>query len=315
MVIARAEAFAPATVANMGVGFDILGLAVEGVGDTVIVERRPQPGAVMKSIEGDGSKISLDADKNVATIAANALLQQLGSDVGVEITLKKGLPIGSGLGSSAASSVAAAVAVNALLGEPLAREELLPACLAGEAAVSGYHADNVAPSLLGGITLTTGTELSSIRKLPIPANMRLVLVTPAVEVSTALARKALPATIPLKQMVHQTGSVAQLVDAIYRADVRAIAHAMASDEVVEPARAHLMPYLAEAREAALAAGALALVISGAGPTLCAVLDGDSDSEGVALALEKVYLSRDMGCVVRQTSIAANGALVLDSSSA
>ncbi|MAU11064.1 MAG: homoserine kinase [Anaerolineaceae bacterium] len=314
MVIARAEAFAPATVANMGVGFDILGLAVSGVGDTVIAERRPEPGAVMLAIEGDNGKIPLDADKNVATIAANALLQQIGSEEGVAITLKKGLPIGSGLGSSAASAVAAAVAVNALLGEPLSREELLPACLEGEAAVSGYHADNVAPSLLGGITLTTGTTLSDIRKLPIPANLYLVLVTPDVEVPTALARKALPSTIPLKQMVHQTGAVAQLVDAIYRSDVKAIARSMASDQVVEPARAHLMPYLTEARAAASEAGAQALVISGAGPTLCAVLDGDAHASQVAEALDNVYKSHGMACVVRQTQVAADGAIVLDSSS-
>ncbi|QPC81012.1 homoserine kinase [Phototrophicus methaneseepsis] len=310
MVFAIAEAFAPATVANLGVGFDILGLAVEGAGDTVLVEKRSEPGAVILSIEGDEGRIPYDADRNVASIAANAVLKQIQAEEGVGIILKKGLPIGSGLGSSAASSVAAAVAVNALFGEPLKRHELLGACLEGEAAVSGYHADNVAPALLGGITLTTGTGLSDIQRLPVPDTLRLVLVSPAVEVSTAAARRVLPADVSLKLMVHQTGAVARLVDAIYRGDVVAMARAMGDDHVIEAARAKLMPYLHEAREAAIQAGALTLVISGAGPTLCAVLNSSDAETSVAQALEDVYTQHKMACVVRKTGVAVDGARVL-----
>lgn len=309
---ARVEAFAPATVANLGIGFDILGLAVDTAGDIVVAERRPELGASIIKIEGDQGRLSHDADKNVVTIVANALLNQVGASFGVNITLKKGLPLASGLGSSAASSVAAAVAVNALLENPLPQPELLPFTLEGEAAVSGYHADNVAPSLLGGITLTNGTELSRIRRLPVPAQLYLALVTPDVEVPTAQARAVLPSTIPLKQMVHQTGYVAELVDAIYRGDVPAMARAMESDLVVEPARAHLMPHLAFVRERAKGAGALALVISGAGPTLCAVCDSEFVAQAVAQVMQQAYNEKGLASIAKHGKVLSQGASIIAS---
>jgi homoserine kinase len=310
MTNTRAEAFAPATVANLGVGFDILGIAVEGSGDVVAVELRDEPGAVMLSIENDNGKLPYEADKNVASIAANAYLKQIGAKQGVGIRLTKGLPLASGLGSSAASSVAAVVATNALFGEPLAREELLAACLEGEAAVSGYHADNVAPCLLGGITLTTGTQIERIRRLPVPENVFLAMVTPDVAVPTAEARAVLPQIIPLKQMVHQIGAVAELMDAIYRGDVQAMAAAMERDQVIEPARAHLMPYLVEIRFAAKRAGALSLVIGGAGPTLCAVCDDESTAAKVAQAMQEIYTAAGLNSLIRHGKIAKDGARVL-----
>lgn len=221
------------------------------------------------------------------------------------------MPLASGLGSSAASAVAAAVAVNALLGEPLARTELLPACLDGEAAVSGYHADNVGPSLLGGITLITGTDSSQIHRLPVPAGIHLALVTPDVAVPTAEARAVLPKMVSLHDMVTQTGAVARLVDAIYRADIPALAAVMEDDIIIEPARAHLMPKLAEVRAAAKQAGALGMVISGAGPTLCAVCVDDPTAEAVASAMKHVYDEAGIGSVARHTQIALDGARVLN----
>src|SRR5262245_44605198 len=149
MMNTRAEAFAPATVANLGVGFDILGMALLEPGDIVRVELTDEPGAHIISIQGDNGKLPLEPAKNTACVAANSLLKRLQAPYGVDIVLEKRLPLASGLGSSAASAVAAVVAVNALAGEPLSFEELLPACLDGEAAVSGYHADNVAPCLFG----------------------------------------------------------------------------------------------------------------------------------------------------------------------
>ncbi|MEL6525045.1 MAG: homoserine kinase, partial [Chloroflexota bacterium] len=267
MANTRAEAFAPATVANLGVGFDILGLAVRGTGDTIIAEWRDEPGAVILGIEGDNGKLPTAPEKNVATIAANALLDHLGESYGVGLHLKKGLPLSSGLGSSAASSVAAVVAVNALLGYPYEHKDLLRFSLEGEDAVSGYHADNAAPCLFGGITLSNGITLDQIRRLPVPDDLYLALVTPDVEVPTAEARAVLPSDVPIKSMIRHTGAVAALVDALYRGDVPAMANAMEFDLVIEPARQHLMPLLADVRSAAKDAGALALVISGAGPTL------------------------------------------------
>ncbi|MDQ7024521.1 MAG: homoserine kinase [Anaerolineae bacterium] len=310
MANTRAEAFAPATVANLGVGFDILGMAVEGSGDVISVERRAEPDSIIISIIGDNGKLPIEPDKNVATIAANALLKAVQADFGVAIRLKKGLPLASGLGSSSASSVAAAVAVNALLGEPFKREELLPFTLEGEAAVSGYHADNVAPCLLGGITLTNGTEIEAIRKLPIPENLYLALVSPDVAVPTADARAVLPQEISLKIMVHQTGAVAELVDALYRGDVERLAKAMESDKVVEPARAHLIPQIEEVRFVAKRGGAMAVVISGAGPTLCAICDDADVAKQVTMSMKAIYDNVNIDCRIRSGKVLKDGAQVL-----
>lgn len=303
------RAFAPATVANMGVGFDILGLAVEGAGDTVEVELRDEPGVIVESITGDGGRLPLDAERNTAAVAANAVLQTLGAKQGVSIRLHKGLPLNSGLGSSAASGVAAAVAVNALFGSPLPKAALLPACLEGEARVSGYHADNAGPSLLGGITLITGTDASQIFHLPVPENLHLALVTPAVDVPTAKARAVLPKMISLHQMVSQTGAVARLIDTLYRGDVAAMGVVMEQDGVIEPARAHLMPYLAEVRSAAKQAGAYGLVISGAGPTLCAVCHSEKIAQVVAQAMKAVYDTYNISSTARSTRVDVNGAQI------
>jgi len=311
MANTRAEAFAPATVANLGVGFDILGLAVNGPGDVISVERRDELGAVIIHIEGDDGRLPRAADKNVATIAANALLEAANVDFGVSLRLRKGLPLASGLGSSAASSVAAVVAVNALLGEPFTREELLPFALEGEAAVSGYHADNAAPCLLGGITLTTGIELSQIKALPVPENLWLALVSPDVAVPTSEARAVLPQNVSIKTMVHQTGAVAELIDALYRADIPAIARAMESDTVVEPARAHLMPHMLAARVAAKEAGAYALVISGAGPTLCAICDNEATAQNVTQILHQLYEKAGIASRTRHTQVLVGGAEIIE----
>lgn len=311
----RAAAYAPATVANLGVGFDILGLAVAEPGDTVEAAFSDSPGVTIAAIHGDGGRLPLDAERNTAGIAAQSVLRAVGEPRGIELTIHKGLPLASGLGSSAASAVAAAMAVNALLGEPLARADLLPACLDGEAAVSGRHADNVAPCLLGGITLSYGLTPAEIWSLPVPANLWLALVTPNVEVPTAQARAVLPPHVPLKTMVLQTASVARLVSALYRGDIAAMGAAMEADFVIEPARAHLMPRLVDIRRAAHAAGAFALVISGAGPTLAAVCDAANTAQTAAAAMAQVYDDVGIGAVVRAGQVSAGGARVLDASAA
>lgn len=310
MEIARAQAFAPASMGNFGVAFDVIGVAFAEPGDIVCAEWHDAPGAVIAAIEGDSGQLPRDPARNTATVAANSLLQRLGAARGVRLIVRKGLPLASGLGSSAASAVAAAVAVNALFGEPLPREELLPACLDGEALVSGYHPDNVGPSLLGGITLITGPDLREIRHLPVPEALRFALVTPSVAVSTAVARALLPQTVSLRALVAQTGAVARLVDALHRGDLEAMAVAMERDGIIEPARAHLIPLLAEARSVAKRAGALSLVISGAGPTLCAVCDSDASAQRVAAALGALYDEAGIANMTRATGVSVCGARVL-----
>jgi len=308
---ARAEAYAPATAANLGVGFDIMGLALCEPGDVVRVElasteQNGGSGVRVMGITGDAGRLTYDADKNTAAISANEVLKTLGVPHRVNLWLDKGLPLGSGLGSSAASAVAGALAVNALFGEPLTLDELLSAAMEGEAAVSGYHADNVGPCLFGGITLIGGLSADQIYRLPVPKRLVLALVTPNVEVLTALARSVLPKTVTMRQMIAQTAAVARLVDALHRGDIATMAAAMESDGIIEPARAHLMPMLAEVRAAAKAAGALGVVISGAGPTLCAVCDDEAIAQEAAEAMQSVYDAAGIGATACATRVAADG---------
>ncbi len=305
-----ATAYAPATVANLGVGFDIVGLALRDPGDTVRAEFSDTPGISITDIQGDGGKLARDPAKNTASVAAHSVLRTVGETRGVKLTILKGLPLGSGLGSSSASAVAGALAVNALLGSPLTKAELLPACLDGEEMASGRHADNVAPCLFGGLTLIYGIDARQIVQLPIPENLYLALVTPNVEVLTSAARAVLPPMIPLKQMVSQTAGVARLIDSIHRGDLAAMAAAMESDIVVEPARAHLMPLLAEVRAAAKANGALGLVISGAGPTLMAVCGDAATAERVAGVMQALYDEAGIGGGARWTQVARDGARIV-----
>ena len=301
------EARAPATVANIGVGFDILGLALAEPADYVLAERSNVPGVIIAKIEGDGGKLTRDPAHNTAGVAAAYVLQQIGATEGVRLTIRKGLPLASGLGSSSASAVAGAVAVNALFGNPLPHIELLAASVEGEAVVSGRHADNVAPALLGGIVLVTGITPDSVYKLPVPAGMRLVMSSPHVAVPTAEARAVLPKQITLREMVHQTGAVARLIAALYSGDLAMLGQAMEMDHVVEPARAYLMPGLVAARRAAADAGALATVISGAGPTLCTLCDSDKTASWVAESIRGVYAKMKLACSVKVTHLGMEGA--------
>ena len=310
MMNSSAEAFAPATMANLGVGFDILGWALQEPGDIVRAELSDQPGVQITDIIGDGGQLTRDPDKNTAGIAAASTLRLLGTSQGVSLIIHKNLPLASGLGSSSASAVAAAVAVNALFDSPLSLKELLSPSLDGEAVVSGRHADNVAPCLFGGITLVTGIDANQIHALPIPPSLYLALVTPDVAVPTVMARAVLPATVPLRTMVLQTAYVARLVDAIYRGDLMSMAQAMEGDQVIEPARTHLMPLLLEMRRIAHGAGALGLVISGAGPTLCAICNDKKIAEKVASAMQAGYDAATIKNTTRCTQISADGARVL-----
>lgn len=165
---AKVTVYAPATVANLGVGFDILGLALDAPGDWVTVEYREEPGVELVAITGDGGQLPTNPDRNTACIAARETLSALGAAAGVRLRLDKGLPLASGLGSSAASAVAAAVAVNELYGHPLSVGDLLPACIQAEAAVSGRHADNVAPALWGGDC--PGDRVGSAHHVPSPGS-------------------------------------------------------------------------------------------------------------------------------------------------
>lgn len=307
-----ATAYAPATVANLGIGFDILGLALAAPGDTVTAEVTDQPGITLKKIIGDNGLLPTDPPKNTACVAAYHVLKTVAPEKGLILTLTKNLPLASGLGSSAASAAAGAVAANAALGSPLSQEALLPACVEAEAIVSGYHADNVAPALLGGIVLVNGITPDAIQQLPIPKNLFLAVVTPHhMAVETAKARAVLPATIPLQDMVHQTGQVACFIHALHTGDLNLLGQAASYDKVIEPARVHLIPYLREAKLVAHDAGALATFIGGAGPTLCSFCDSEETAQKTANNIQALYRERQVATTIQVTTIAQKGAYVLE----
>lgn len=262
----EARAFAPASVGNVGVGFDILGHAIEGVGDTVTVRRIDEPGVRIHAIRGTTVDLPLGAEDNTAGAALIALRAALDLPFGFEVEIDKGIALGSGMGGSAASCVAALVAANALLPQPLSREALYPFALTGEAVASGgRHGDNLGPMLLGGLVLSTADRLVPV---PVPAAWHSLLVHPDAVLETRRARAALQGHYALGEFVAQSANLALVLSGCYTGDA-ALIRAGLRDVLVEPRRAGLIAGFAAARDAALAGGAMGASISGAGPSVFA----------------------------------------------
>ncbi|MBA3532111.1 MAG: homoserine kinase [Ardenticatenales bacterium] len=280
--------FAPATIANLGPGFDVLGVAIEGLGDWVSVTIRDEPGVVIESITGDNKKLSLDPAQNTAGIAAQEALRLIGvSDVGLSLRIRKGMPLGSGLGSSGASAAAAAWGVNMLFGSPLSKQRLLHASIVAESVVSGWHADNVGPSLFGGFILIRTYDPLDIIELPTPFGLTFALVTPEMELPTRQSRAVIPQEIPLKLHVAQSGNLAALIASLFGGSPILLGRAM-QDVIVEPARAPLIPAFEKVKASAFEAGALACSIAGAGPTLFALCDDAITGAIVAGVMQEAF---------------------------
>ncbi len=266
----RIRVFAPATVANVASGFDVLGFALERPGDIVTLTRSAQKGVHITSITGDGGRLPADPAQNTAAVAAAALLKAIDEPFGLEIALEKGMPLASGLGSSAASAVAAVTGANLLAGSPLRREELLPFTLLSEQAACGSaHADNTAPALLGGFVLIRSYDPLDVVRLPVPAGLACAVVHPHTEVRTEDARRIMHKEIRLSQAIRQWGNLAALVAALYRGDLELLGRSL-QDVVAEPVRSVLIPGFDAVKAAALNAGALGCSISGSGPSLFAL---------------------------------------------
>jgi len=284
----KTRAFAPATVANVAVGFDLLGFPIEGVGDTVEVHRVPgASGVTIDSVEGVVTDLPSEPEKNTASAALLAMQEDLQLPYGFRVAITKGIPLGSGMGGSAASAVAAVVAANGLLDEPLEPDWLLPYCLAGEKVASGAaHADNAAPCLCGGLTAVVGKDPARVVRIPVPAGLFCVLVHPHLEIETRQARAALSPEIPLTLAVEQSMYLSGFLAGCYTNDVELIGRSMV-DLFAEPARAPLIPGFETARACALSAGALAMAISGSGPSVFAWADKGSGKR-VETAIREVF---------------------------
>jgi homoserine kinase len=287
----RIRVFAPATVANIGPGFDVLGLALSSPGDVLEAELSDEPGVVMVEITGDGGRLSRDAMKNVATRAASDVLRRAGSAKGLRLWLHKQMPLASGLGSSGASSAAGAVAANEILGRPLSARDVVLSAMEGECAASGTpHADNVAPSVMGGFVLVRSYDPFEIVQLPVPDGLRIAVVHPHCQVSTAEARRLVKErNYGLDVIVPNIGSVAALVAALYRGDLPLLGRSI-DDRIIEPLRATLIPGFAEVKKAAFGAGALGCSIAGSGPSVFAFADADSSAQRIGAAMQAAFKS-------------------------
>jgi len=304
------RASAPGGIGNLGPGLDVLGCAVAGPRDEVVAEWSDAAGVTVR--DAGHPELPTDPARHSSALAAAAVLRRVreaGGALpapGIAVSLVKRLPLSGGQGGSAASAVAGAVAANALCGEPLDRIALLECCLEAESTVAGRHLDNVAPSLLGGIVLVRSVDPIDVIPLAVPAGLRVVLAHPAQRLRTADARGVLPTEIPRALAIHQMAQVAAIVAATYTNDLALLGRAI-DDRIAEPARATLLPGFAEAKQAALAAGALGASISGAGPTMFALVEGDEMGERVAAAVRDAYARAGVDCAARVTTIDETGA--------
>ena len=290
--MSRIRVFAPATVSNVGPGFDVLGLAMPRPGDTVEAELRDQPGVELVEVTGDNGQLPRDAANNSAGVAAAAVLKRAGesgSVPGILLWLHKGLPLASGLGSSGASAAAAAVAANTLLGQPLAPLDVVACAMEGERSASGSpHADNVAPSVLGGFVLIRSYDPLDIISLPVPDGLFVAVVHPHCEVSTARARALLQQErFLLPDIVANAGNLAALIAAVYQQDLALLGRSIA-DRLVEPVRAALIPGFDAVKRAAREHGALGCSISGSGPSIFAFAEDGETAARVAKAMRAAF---------------------------
>lgn len=295
----RVTAFAPATVANLGPGFDVLGAAVDGPGDTVTAWRSKKPGVRLVEVAGDRGRLPLDAERNTAAVAAAWVLEAAVAAkratlrTGIELSLEKGLPLSSGLGSSAASAAAGAKAAARLLGETRKRV-LLEAVLRGENAADGsWHGDNGYASILGGLVLVPSSDPADFVppiSLPVPPGLRLVLVHPHAELETKDARRVLPREVPLAEATRQAAALAALVDALHRGDLAAAGKWMGCDRIAEPRRRALVPGWDEVTGAMKKAGAFGCTLAGAGPTILALSEEGPAPAKIAKAAARAFRS-------------------------
>jgi len=305
------RAYAPATVANAVSGFDVLGFALQKPGDIVVCALSEEPGIRIAPLGGDYKDLPTDPRLNTAGVAVQALLDSLNIHPGLELEIQKGVPIVGGMGSSASSAVAAVVAVNELLGLSKSAIELLPFVLESEKAATGVpHADNAAPSLLGGFTMVHSLDPIDIISLASPGSLVCALVHPDMHIKTKDAREILPPTVPMETATQQMGHIAGFVTGLYTEDMDLIARSM-QDELAEPHRGRLIPGYQLVKYAALKQGALGAGISGSGPSMFALCPSSEVAEKVGESMQQVFQQKGMDSEMYLSPISQQGAHILD----
>ncbi|MDY8135808.1 homoserine kinase [Aquimarina sp. 2201CG5-10] len=301
--------FAPATVANLSCGFDVLGCCLDNVGDEMVISITSGSGVKITKIEG--ADLPLETNKNVAGVAVEAMLKSYNQEIGVEIEIHKKIKAGSGIGSSAASSAGAVWAVNHLLDSPFSNQQLVQFAMEGEKLASGNaHADNVAPALLGGFTLVRSYNPLDVIKLHTPEHLVMTVIHPQIEVKTSDSRSVIKHKVNLKQAIHQWGNVGGLVAGLFTEDYNLIGRSL-EDVIIEPLRSILIPEFKNVKEAAIVNGALGCGISGSGPSIFALSKGMETANKVAEAIDKVYQKTGLDFDIHISKINDQGVKIIN----
>lgn len=300
--------FCPATIANISCGFDVLGLCLETVGDEMIIRKSDVQGIKIKKIVGED--LPLESSKNVAGVAALALLDAIDYKFGFEIEIYKNIKPGSGIGSSAASAAGAVFGINELLGKPFTRKELVEFAMKGEAIASGSeHADNVAPAILGGITLVRSSAPLDIIKIESPSELFATVIHPQIELKTSEMRAVLQPMIPLKSAILQWGNLGGLIAGFYTSDYELIGRSL-HDEIVEPLRGPFIPKFDVIKKTALENGALGSGISGSGPSIFALSKGIETANRIAKAMFVIYEDMNMPFEIHVSKVNPEGVKII-----
>lgn len=286
------KVFAPASIANMGCGFDIMGMALDEVGDILRITATDGEGLTI--VNKSGVPLPDDIEKNVITPVVRKFFEMTGNMAKIKVEVLKKIYPGSGIGSSAASSAAAAFGMNELFGCPLSEEDVVVCAMEGENLASGgYHADNAAPAVMGGIILLRGYDPLDVVKLPVPGNFYCAMIHPDIVVSTKEARSILPKAVPMHDAVSQWGNVGGLVAGLCTGNIGLIGRSM-KDAVAEPYRKKFIPGFDELRAKVLSTGALAMNISGSGPSVFALADKYETAQAACKVLKEHFDALGIG---------------------
>lgn len=288
------KVFSPGSITNLSCGYDILGLCLQNRGDEITVSKTNKKGIIIKSVEG--YHLTKDINKNVAGIAAQALLKNINVNYGFEIEIKKGIKPGSGIGSSAASSAGTVFAINQLLDSPFSHLDLIKSSMEGERFVSGsYHADNVAPIIIGGITLVRSIESIDVIKLPSPKSLEVIIVRPNIEIKTSDSRKVVKKKVKIEKMVQQSANLGSFISSLYTEDFDLMSKSVV-DEIIEPDRSMLIPEFDNIKKISKDSGAIAVGISGSGPSIFSLSNNSSTSnkilDNITSHFEKLNIDYD-----------------------
>lgn len=294
-MVSRVVVSSPSTIANLGPGFDVFGLALAEPVDIVEGRISKKRGIRVLDISGVGAEsIPKDPKKNAVSIAASSAMRSMGCDGGLEFIIEKGIKPGGGIGSSGAGAVAGAVIANEIFGGGLSHAQLIEAAAEAEGKIAGSaHYDNVTPALLGGFTIITSIKPLEYIKLE-PPQMKIIIAQPAMELPTKLGRQLIPKEVPLHGAIANVGRASTMVAALKSGDLRLFGRCMV-DSIAEPVRIPLVPGFHEVKRAALRSGALGAALAGSGPSVFAIAHMDSDAEGIASAMRRAFKRAGLGC--------------------